>query len=120
MKGHVDEQDKALLSVEVYSSLSNDPVVVEAWVDTAFDGHFVFSTELIKELALETLVETDAILADGSKVAMQTYVCCLDWFGQRIAAQVIENEGKFPLLGTSLLSSRKLHIDYEAKTLDLL
>lgn len=75
---------------------------VEAWIDTAFDGHFVFSSNLIKELGFDTLVETEAILADGSKVALQTYVCYLDWFGETIAAQVIENEGRFPLLGTAL------------------
>ena len=120
MKGHADKHNRALLTVDVRSSLSSDSAAVEAWVDTAFDGHFVFSAGLIKELALETLVETEAILADGSKVSLQTYVCYIDWFGQKIASQVIENEGKFPLLGTSLLSKQQLRVDYKAKTLELL
>jgi len=102
MNGFVDKNRKALLPVEVRASFKKNGIVVEAWVDTAFDGHFVFSENLIKELELDTLVETEAVLADGSRVVLPTYVCYLDWFGEKIAAQVIANEGKFPLLGTAL------------------
>ena len=96
MIGVVDTQRRALVKIPVRSSLGSEAVEVEAWIDTAFDGHFVFSSGLIKEWSLETLVETEAILADGSKVILQTYVCYLDWFGEKIAAQVVENEGRFP------------------------
>ena len=89
------------------------------WIDTAFDGHLVFSLELIRELALDALVETEAVLADGSKVVLDTYVCYLEWFGKRVPLQVVANEGRFPLLGTGLLEQRVLHIDYVKKTLVL-
>ena len=79
----------------------------------------MFSTSLIEELGLESLVETEAILADGSKVALETFVCFVEWFGEKIAVQVIANEGKFPLLGTGLLEGRVLSIDYVAKELKL-
>ncbi len=90
-----------------------------AWIDTGFDGHLVFSTSLIDQLGLESLVETEAILADGSKVALETFVGFLDWFGERIPVQVIANEGKFPLLGTELLAKRTLSISYGTKELRL-
>ena len=119
MIGHVDKNGRALLEVSVASKLNGQGVPVTTWIDTAFDGHLVFSTELIEELGLDTLVETEAILADGSKVSLETFVCFVDWFGKRVPLQVIANDGKFPLLGTGLLDHRVLHIDYAAKELSL-
>jgi len=120
MNGHVDDQKRALMCVEVRSSLRASAETVEAWIDTAFDGHFVFSSNLIKELGLDTLLETEAILADGSKVALQTYVCYFDLFGEKIATQVIENEGRFPLLGTALMDDLRLVVDFATKKVDLI
>ena len=119
MNGHVDENGRALLNVLVSRSDSDPTVPVTTWIDTAFDGHLVFSRTLIEELDLDPLVETEAILADGSKVVLETFFCTLDWFGEQIPLQVIANEGRFPLLGTGLLEQRVLHIDYAAKRLTL-
>lgn len=119
MIGSVDEYNRALLPVAVRANLNDEPFTVVAWVDTAFDGHFVFSSTLIEGLGLETLVETEAILADGTKVTLETFVGYLDWFGDVLPVQVVANEGQFPLLGTALLEKRRLKIDYLQKTLDL-
>jgi clan AA aspartic protease len=119
MIGQVDDRNRALLTVSVRKNLTSAYVPVTTWIDTAFDGHLVFSKKLIEELDLEALVETEAILADGSKVVLETFVCYLDWFGQSIALQVIANDGSFPLLGTGLLERRVLHIDYAQKLLTL-
>jgi predicted aspartyl protease len=72
VNGHVDEDNRALLTISIQSKLKSHGATIEAWIDTAFDGHFVFSAALIEELDLETLVETDAILADGTKVTLET------------------------------------------------
>jgi clan AA aspartic protease len=117
--GYVDESRRALLSINVSGKLYGKYSAVTTWIDTAFDGHLVFSFELIKELELDALVETEAILADGSKVVLETYVCFVEWFGTRLPLQVIANDGKFPLLGTGLLEERTLHIDFANKTLTL-
>ncbi len=119
MIGTVDEKGRALLDISISDQLDGACTSVTAWIDTAFDGHLVFSYQLIKELNLESLVETEAILADGSKVTLEAYVCFVDWFGSRIPIQVISNEGRFPLLGTGLLEHRVLHIDYVKKDLSL-
>jgi clan AA aspartic protease len=92
---------------------------VTAWIDTAFDGHLVFPLKLIRELPLDELGETEAILADGSKVAMDTYLCYIDWFGKRMPLQVVANDGRFPLLGTGLLERHVLHVDYVRRSLTL-
>jgi clan AA aspartic protease len=115
----VDQQGRALLDVPVSPALNGAYSPVTAWIDSAFDGHLVFPHELIERLQLESLVETEAILADGSKVTLETFVCFVDWFGKRLPLQVIANQGRFPLLGTGLLAQRVLHIDYTKQTLSL-
>ena len=119
MIGRVDDSNRALLPVPVRVTPSGEEQIVDAWVDTAFDGHFVFRSSLIKQLGLETLVETDAILADGSKVTLKTYVAYVNWFEAVIPVQVVENEGKFPLLGTAFLAGRRLTVDYAEGTLEI-
>ena len=117
MNGFVDDRNRALLPIQVASSLKAEPIEVLVWIDTAFDGHLVFSKELISKLQLDSLVETEAILADGSKITMESYFCVVDWFGQKVPVQVIENDGRYPLLGTGLLDGRTIHISYDAKTI---
>ncbi len=119
MIGHVDDKGRELLEIPIATELNGPSTSVTTWIDTAFDGHLVFSQSLIDELGLDTLVETEAILADGSKVQLETYLCYIDWFDQRIPVQVIANDGKYPLSGTGLLEQRVLHIDYGAKELRL-
>ena len=60
-------------------------------------------------------METEAILADGKRVTLETFICYVDWFGKLIPLQVITNDGKLPLLGTGLLDKRVLHVDYLQK-----
>ena len=99
--------------------MKKQAVPIEAWIDTAFDGHFVFSSTLIENPGLDTLVETEAILADGTKVTLETFVAYLDWFGEIIPVQVVSNEGQFPLLGTALLRERRLVVDFRKSTLEV-
>ncbi len=116
MKGFVDDRNRALIAIRVANGLKAEPSEILVWIDTAFDGHLVLSKELISKLELDSLVETEAILADGSKVSMESFYCVVDWFGQMVPVQVIENKGRFPLLGTGLLDGRTIHICYDAKT----
>lgn len=116
MIGRVNHRSRALLDVLISNGLNAEYSSVTTWIDTAFDGHLVLSLELIEELQLDSLVETEAILADGSKVTLNTFVCYVDWFGDRLPIQVIANDGRYPLLGTGLLEQRVLQIDYQKKS----
>ena len=119
MNGHVDDFLRALLDVTVRASTDDSLSVVPVWIDTAFNGEFVFPHKLIKKLKLEQQAATDAILADGKTVTLAAYVCLLDWFGEVRMVQVIANDGNVPLLGTELLAQRVLRIDYADKQLTL-
>jgi clan AA aspartic protease len=117
--GKVDDQNRALVDVAVRRTQISQAVSLTVWIDTAFNGHLVFPRALIKELELESLAETEAILADGKKVILETFLCYLEWFGTLIPLQVIANEGRLPLLGTELLEKHVLHIDYANLELNL-
>lgn len=99
--------------------MSDEPTTMTVWVDTAFNGFFVYPRPLIEELDLAQEAATDAILADGSRVTLESFACFVRWFGTTIAAQVIANDGKLPLLGTELLASRKLLVDYIDRTVSI-
>jgi hypothetical protein len=74
---------------------------------------------VFEELHLEQEAATDAVLADGSRVTLESYVCYVDWLGNVVPAQVIANDGSLPLLGSAMLFDRVLHVDYVRKRLSL-
>lgn len=112
MRGYVDESHRALISVKIGRTVSDQPSEITVWIDTAFDGFLVFPRTMIEELGLRQEALTQAILADGSQVTLESFVCYVDWFGKVVAAQVIANNGMLPLLGTEFLTKRRLVVDY--------
>ena len=113
----MDESRRALLELRIGKMPAEVTRLVTGWVDTAFDGFLVFSHELIESLGLHQEATTEAILADGTRVTLDSYCCYIDGFGEVVAAQVIANKGQLPLIGTELLADRQLSIDYGAGTL---
>jgi clan AA aspartic protease len=102
------------VDVAIRRTESEAPLVVTVWIDTAFNGFLVFPQEMIEKLGLQQEAATEAILADGSRVTLESFACHIEWFGEVRPAQVIGNTGKLPLLGTGLLAKRILLIDYMA------
>ena len=119
MKGRVDSALRALLEVRARSEPSGTATTITVWIDTAFNGYFVFSKPLIDKLGLQQEATTDAVLADGSLVTLESYVCYVEWFGTLVPAQAIANEGAIPLLGTELLADRVLVVDYTQSRVSL-
>ena len=114
MNGRVDESLRALVDIAIRRTETDTPTAVTVWIDTAFNGFLVFPQEMIVKLSLQQEAATEAILADGSHVTLESFACYVDWFGELKKAQVIGNNGKLPLLGTELLAKRKLLVDYTA------
>ena len=119
MKGFVDGELRALIEVLVSATPHAEKQPLKVWVDTAFNGGLVIPREQIAILGLAPASSTEATLADGQLVELETFSCYLEWFGKEFRTQVIANDGHFPLLGTVLLSNRKLIIDYNLGTLEL-
>jgi hypothetical protein len=70
-------------------------------------------------LGLPQDAASEAVLADGSRVELESFVCYLDWFGGTYRTQAVATDGAYPLLGTQLLARRRLVIDYMAGTVEL-
>jgi clan AA aspartic protease len=119
VNGRVDESLRALVDVSVGPTKSKPARLITVWIDTAFNGFLVFPTQLIADLCLQQEAATEAILADGSCVILESYIASIEWFGNTISAQVIANEGKLPLLGTELLATHRLLVDYQNRTVTI-
>jgi clan AA aspartic protease len=117
--GEVDDTLRALLTVRVASNPKGQWEPITTWVDTAFNGTLVIPRSEIIRLGLQKATTMEATLADGCTVELETYSCCIEWFGSIRRTQAIANEGKTPLLGTMLLAGRVLTVDYKAGTLEL-
>ena len=82
MKGHVDHCGRALVTVSIRPpdvAVNHD---IQVWIDTGFNGDLVLPQQQIDDLALPASGTLKAILADGSEVALQRYICLIDWFGE--------------------------------------
>jgi clan AA aspartic protease len=112
MKGHVDEKHRALVAIRIAAPESDEFVQCWAWIDTAFNGSLVLPRITAAELRLPMESSGEAILADGTKVAMETFGCKVEWFDREYDTQIVTNDGEYALLGTILLSGRRLEIDY--------
>lgn len=119
MNGIVDEDLRALLDVPVAAEDNASRQQLRVWIDTAFNGGLVIPLDQIEALGLIKESSAEAILADGSRVELETYACFVDWFGTTLQTQVVANQGAYPLLGTMLLDRRKLVVDYESKVVEL-
>lgn len=116
MKGIVDESLRALLDVSVAAVEGGERHALTVWIDTAFNGGLVIPRSHMQRLGLKQASTTQAFLADGRTVDLETFTCHLEWFGERYRTQVVANDGEFALLGTLLLADRKLTIDYKTKS----
>ncbi|MCL4207582.1 MAG: hypothetical protein KJ000_34285 [Pirellulaceae bacterium] len=120
MMGKVDNSGRALLSVELRSSVVSATEELDVWVDTGFTGDLVLPQVLIDELQLPKSGSVDAILADGSQIELSTFTCVIKWFGVERHLEVIANDGDYPLLGVGLLPGKELRVDYRNLRLSLL
>lgn len=91
MNGRVDGSLRALVDVVVRGTTVEAPRAITSWIDTAFNGFLVFPRDLIVELGLPQEAATEAILADGTRVTLESFICYVEWFGKLLPAKV--NDG---------------------------
>lgn len=99
MKGQVDGFGRLLVKVAVQASDNANLHIIDAWIDTGFNGDLVLPQHLIEKMNLLHSGTVKAILADGSEAALKTYSCEIDWFGKQRHLEVVANSGEYPLLG---------------------
>ena len=119
MKGRVDEELRALVPIQVGIGQGNASKEIFAWVDTAFNGSLVIPQAMIDEIGLVMESTAEAVLADGNRVELETYGCCIHWFGKTYETQVVANDSEYALLGTMLLEGHRLEIDYTTRDVSI-
>ncbi len=119
MNGVVDDFGRALLPLSLRANQETEPTNIMAWIDTAFNGELVLPRSMIEAAELEQTAGTEAKLADGSSVMLETFTCVLKWFDEDHRIETIANDGEFPLLGIGLLIGHRLIIDYTTLTVTL-
>lgn len=119
MTGVVDSSGRALLTLKVISEVLPRENPLEVWIDTGFTGELVFPRSVLDRLGVTASGSVDAVLADGSRVQLETFTCRIMWFGGERTIEVVANDGDVPLLGVGLLLGRELRIDYTNLTLSL-
>ena len=106
--GTVNERREALISIEVHGSRGKR-LVMDAVIDTGFDGFLILPPSLIEALGLRRLGSEDAELGDGSIRKLAVYSAGVMWDGAmrfgRVNAAEIE-----PLVGMELLAGYELRI----------
>jgi clan AA aspartic protease len=115
VNGQVDDAGRALVSLDVRTSVLSTIQPLTAWIDTAFTGELVVPRSVIQQLQLPQSAAIMARLADGSEVLLETYQCLISWFGRDRIVEVIENDGQYALLGIGMLMERRIEIDYRSK-----
>jgi clan AA aspartic protease len=78
-------------------------------VDTGFSGHIVLPAETVRALKLELVSSTEATLADGSEVVLDTYRANLLWDAEERQAQILVTGGE-ALVGMSALLGSDIRI----------
>jgi clan AA aspartic protease len=119
LKAWIDDENRAMVEVQVANHATGERKSIQAWIDTAFDGHLVMPKAEIERLELGVLADTDAVLADGSKARLRCYYCIVEWMGQIVPVQVVAKVCGIPLIGTALLSTVDLRINYRDKVCTL-
>lgn len=118
MNGHVDENGRALIQIPIAASPDAPFQSFPVWIDTGCTGELVLPRALIESLQLPSHGAVQVMLADGTEHLSETFVCDLEWFGERRTVEVVANNS-FPLLGVGLLLGRILTIDYSSLTLSV-
>lgn len=113
MRGRVVSGGReAVLNIEVYPEDGDQPIEVEAVIDTGFTGHLTLPAGTVEDLELPREGNVEVELANGEIEEMGVYEARVLWHGRDVAVAVYETDGG-PLLGMSLLRGSRLTVEAE-------
>lgn len=103
--GHVSEELEAVISIGVLAP--HGAAIVEAVLDTGFNGFLSLSPELIKSLNLEFAAPAQVTLGDGTTVTLSVYLGVVSLSGREVAVEILESSAG-ALVGMALLRGTEL------------
>ena len=109
MQGIVNQRCEATLSI-VVGNESGKRQLIDAVVDTGFNGFLTLPSAVIKTLNLPWNASDLVTLGDGSETLFDLYAVTIIWDGQYREVDVAESETE-PLIGMGLLYGYRLQVD---------
>jgi clan AA aspartic protease len=109
IEGRVNEALHAKLRLELLAG-DGAPRVVDAMIDTGFNGFLALAAELIEQLSLSWIYRHQGELANGVVEIFDVYEATVAWDG---VTRVVEAEAiqAAPLVGMSLMLNHELRIE---------
>jgi clan AA aspartic protease len=109
IEGRVNEALHAKLRLELLAG-DGAPRVVDAMIDTGFNGFLALPAELIEQLSLSWIYRHQGELANGVVEIFDVYEATVAWDG---VTRVVEAEAiqAAPLVGMSLMLNHELRIE---------
>ena len=106
--GTVNERCEAVINIEVHGTRSQR-LVMDAVIDTGFDGFLVLPSSSIAALGLRRLGSKTAELGDGSICRLAVYSARVRWDGA-IRRGEVNAADIAPLVGMELLAGYEVRI----------
>lgn len=106
--GSILEGERAMIRLTVQGAESEQ--VVEAMLDTGFNGHLKLPESIIRALNLEYRRDAFVMLADDSIVTMPQYRARVDWHGGSRDILLLQSTGG-PLAGMALIQGSRVTLD---------
>ena len=109
ISGVVNERLEAVVSLELRGP-NGDVRVVDAIVDTGYDGYLTVAPRTVVELGLPLASTGRARLADGSVIGFGIHRGTVNWDGLELLVELDEADTT-PLLGMAMLDGHDLHVE---------
>jgi len=111
LTGRVTSEKEAVVQIRVLGP-AGQTALVEAAIDTGYDGFLTLPAPLIRDLSLPFAGTERVMLADGKEVSMDLYVGAVVWEEESSEVLVLGSEGGV-LLGMSMLVGSRMTLDVE-------
>lgn len=112
--GHVDEQGWPLLTVRIKGARTE--VLLEAVIDTGFDGSLCVPVEVAVQLGLDLVGFQTVEYADGRQSRELVFLGSVILGDQEKQLEISLTEAQEALIGTALLADYTLEINFSQKS----
>ena len=113
LKGRVNENDEPVVSIDLI--LRKKPSRCNTIIDTGFNGYLSVPYSLVKKSSWYFAGVEEYELATGERVEQQVYLGHVIFDKRRLQVYIVTSNAKDILIGTKLLRSKKLIIDFGAR-----
>lgn len=100
-----------LVMLGVYENEARREEEIEALLDTGFTEHLVLPQDIVSRLGLALQGVEEAVLADGSRVALDVYRARVLWDAEIRDVQILASGEGDALVGMSLLHGHEVRLD---------